>query len=41
MKGGKFEQVENGMMIMNFENPTMVLRLYSVDKGKFYYYIFK
>ena len=35
------EQVENGKMIMNFESPTIVLKLYSVDNGKLYYYIFK
>lgn len=35
IKGGEFDQVENGKMITNFENAPMLLRLYSVDKGNF------
>lgn len=40
VKGGGFEQVENGRVIMNFENPSIVLRFDFIDKGKFYYCIF-
>lgn len=35
IKGGEFDQIESGKMIMNFGNPSMLLRLDSVDKGNF------
>lgn len=38
-KEGEFEQVKNGKVVMNFENPGMVLKFYLIDKEKFYNYI--
>lgn len=35
IKRGEFDQIESVEKIMNFGNPSMLLRLYSVDKGNF------